>query len=380
MTTVTIVCPFFPPSELGAGPAAGIRGIVERSDFQIEVFCNDRDPGKDPFPQPHRGTLTLSPGKVVTYCTVDGFRSLIAFLSKLRHARGELLVLNSFHSVKFTLLPLLLHGLGVSRAKRVAIAPRGEFAGSAMALGSRLKTPYTFLWRVFRWSNRVFWIASSIKEEQEIRSALGADVRVYIVPEVPWIEAHEPCLEPPIGDFLRLLYLSRIAPIKGLRELLVSLQDACAPISLDIWGPIDDAGYWSACEALIVSLPENVVVSYRGVANRQQTSQLFDQHHALVLPTFTENFGHTIAEALAAGCPVIIGENTPWTDSVRNQAGWTVNPADARSLATLIATLPPPNADEWHRLRLGARHAFTDWQSSPLGRPEFDSVCEEILR
>jgi glycosyltransferase involved in cell wall biosynthesis len=44
-----------------------------------------------------------------------------------------------------------------------------------------------------------------------------------------------------------------------------------------------------------------------------------------VLPTFSENFGTVIAEALAAGVPVITTRGTPWEKLRTRQCGWWID-------------------------------------------------------
>ena len=54
-----------------------------------------------------------------------------------------------------------------------------------------------------------------------------------------------------------------------------------------------------------------------------------------VLPSHTENFGVTVAEALACGTPVIASRHTPWGGVVENRCGWCVS----NDVGTLAATL-----------------------------------------
>jgi glycosyltransferase involved in cell wall biosynthesis len=51
----------------------------------------------------------------------------------------------------------------------------------------------------------------------------------------------------------------------------------------------------------------------------------------MVLPTYNENFGYVILEALLAGCPVILSDQPPWRDLEARQVGWTI------PLASLLA-------------------------------------------
>jgi glycosyltransferase involved in cell wall biosynthesis len=50
------------------------------------------------------------------------------------------------------------------------------------------------------------------------------------------------------------------------------------------------------------------------------------------MPTLGENFGHVFLEALAAGCPLIISDRTPWLRLDQKGIGWD---------------LPLDKSDEW---------------------------------
>jgi glycosyltransferase involved in cell wall biosynthesis len=51
-------------------------------------------------------------------------------------------------------------------------------------------------------------------------------------------------------------------------------------------------------------------------------------HHLFALPTAGENFGHSIFEALLAGRPVLISDQTPWLRLEDKHAGWDLPLAD----------------------------------------------------
>jgi glycosyltransferase involved in cell wall biosynthesis len=62
-----------------------------------------------------------------------------------------------------------------------------------------------------------------------------------------------------------------------------------------------------------------------------------------VLPTFSENFGVVVAEALAYGVPVITTTGAPWSDLRDYQCGWWVAPtveALARALQDATSLAP----------------------------------------
>ena len=48
----------------------------------------------------------------------------------------------------------------------------------------------------------------------------------------------------------------------------------------------------------------------------------FQTAHYLLSPTTQENFGHSIVEAWAHGCPVLISDRTPWRGLEAHNVGW----------------------------------------------------------
>src|SRR5262249_54878175 len=63
----------------------------------------------------------------------------------------------------------------------------------------------------------------------------------------------------------------------------------------------------------------------------------YQQADIFVLPTLNENFGVTVAEALAAGTPVIATKGAPWGALQREGCGWWIDHG-VEPLATALAT------------------------------------------
>jgi glycosyltransferase involved in cell wall biosynthesis len=82
------------------------------------------------------------------------------------------------------------------------------------------------------------------------------------------------------------------------------------------------------------------------------------------LPTLNENFGHAIVEALGAGCPVLISDQTAWRHLEQSGGGWDV-PLDRHDrFGEIIAAVTEMNAIQTEKLRMNAwRYAVSTVQT-----------------
>ncbi|EFK96553.1 Glycosyl transferase, group 1 [sediment metagenome] len=123
-----------------------------------------------------------------------------------------------------------------------------------------------------------------------------------------------------------LLFLSRIHPKKGLDILLRAwgrLQGRYQDWRIEVVGP-DNEGYLTAMQELAVELRLERV-EFRGPLFGTDKLAAYANADAYVLPSWSENFGYTVAEALAAGTPVITTRETPWSVLEREGCGWWID-------------------------------------------------------
>ncbi|MCB1827416.1 MAG: glycosyltransferase, partial [Coxiellaceae bacterium] len=126
------------------------------------------------------------------------------------------------------------------------------------------------------------------------------------------------------------------ARMKNLHFALKSLNGLKGDVVFDIYGPIEDAGYWKKCQNSIDSLPTNIQVSYRGQLDHRQVAKTLPLYDLFYLPTLGENFGHIIFEALSAGLPVLISDQTPWLHLETQRAGWDLSLEDQEAFTRVL--------------------------------------------
>lgn len=178
--------------------------------------------------------------------------------------------------------------------------------------------------------------AASMKELQEIR-ALGYTQPIALVPngiDVPDI-VHKPF----VSTSRKIAFFGRIHETKAVDHLVAAwgnVADNFPDWSLEIAGP--DCGAVTMLKKMIAerNIPR---VSFVGELHGIDKYRFLASADLYVLPSLTENFGITIAEALACGTPVIASYGCPWERLVEKGCGWWIDIGVDALTAQLETTL-----------------------------------------
>jgi glycosyltransferase involved in cell wall biosynthesis len=142
-------------------------------------------------------------------------------------------------------------------------------------------------------------------------------------------------------DALRILYLGRLHPIKGIENLLRAMPALKTNACLSICGD-GDLEYQEQLKSLARELGLNGRVKFHGRVDGPAKEQQFRETDLCVVPSFKENFCIVVAEALARGIPVIASHGTPWQRLEEMRCGlWVDNTSESLSQAmNAAASLP----------------------------------------
>ncbi len=91
---------------------------------------------------------------------------------------------------------------------------------------------------------------------------------------------------------------------------------------------------------------------------------LFD-YHFFLLPTLGENFGHVFLEALAAGCPLIISDRTPWLNLEEKQIGWDLPLEKPEKWNEVINYCIALGGEDYTKMSGSAREFSDRWLADP---------------
>lgn len=148
---------------------------------------------------------------------------------------------------------------------------------------------------------------------------------------------------------LRILFLSRLNQKKNIPILLLAIKkliDRNIPVSLRIAGNTDPGKekYEQELKMKVEELNIGKYASFIGFVDGYKKEQEFRNTDVFILPSYDENFGIAVLEALSYGVPVIISERVALAEEVQTyEAGFVVACNDADSITTCVMKLHQNN-------------------------------------
>lgn len=194
--------------------------------------------------------------------------------------------------------------------------------------------------------------ATAVSEVESIRLAGLVNPVALIANGVPFPEIL-PARQPRSpGQRKRALFVSRIHPKKGLLNLVGAWARLRAhPASravADQWevalvGPDENGHLGEVMAAVRAAGLEERIIYLGEIWEEAAKLACYVNADLFVLPTFSENFGLVIAEALTCGVPVITTRAAPWAELETCQCGWWIETGEAPLLAALQTALATPD-------------------------------------
>tara|TARA_B100001564_G_scaffold341335_1_gene335829 strand:+ start:71 stop:925 length:855 start_codon:yes stop_codon:yes gene_type:complete len=203
------------------------------------------------------------------------------------------------------------------------ISPRGTLSKWSLQSGSFMKKLMWFLLQKKHIQNCFCFHATSELECEEIK-AVGFRNPVAVIPN--GIDMYKgKSKETQTRKKKRLLFLGRIHKKKGL-DILFKIWNRIKKDNSDwelkIVGP--DDGYLQELRLIEKKLRLNDIIFSEKKEGDEKWNEYLNAD-LFILPSYSENFGMTIAEALSVGLPVITTNNTPWKKLQNYNAGWCVD-------------------------------------------------------
>ncbi len=346
---VVLLYPYYWPTYKAGGPVQSLFNLAgfykEHADFYVISLAKDID-----------GTAPDVPVKLNAWAKGPNHENIF-FVSRitplvierfLKTTRPDRIFINGLFNIETSLPGLLFARL---RGIPVIISPRGMLQAWGLKKKYLLKRTVLALFRFLMGKNAV-WHATDQQEVADIQFHFGKSRKIFVAPNIPRAaNSHSRGIDLQPGNKITLVFLSLINPNKNLHLVIDAVKKLPEKFSLDIYGPVIDQQYWSACQQSIGEAPH---IHYRGPVPAWQVPDILSRFHFFVLPTQGENFGHAIFDALVSGVPVMISRNTPWHDVEASGAGFYLPLDDPKAFGEVLMSASKMQPKDYEAMKAAA--------------------------
>jgi glycosyltransferase involved in cell wall biosynthesis len=358
----------------------GLAAALARRGHDVHVYTTSLD-GDSDLDVPIGEAVDLD-GVSVHYFRVEALRRLCwapALERRLRESIGEFDVLH-IHGIYS--LPLLAAARAAKRAGvPYVVAPRGMLVRELISRKSRwIKTAWIQLFERRTLAQAAAVHVTAEVEGKELSAMRLPGQRIACIPNgVEWPRQHESLEAGPYSDLPEryVLFLSRINWKKGLDRLITAWQ-SIPDVPLVIAGN-DDEGYQPKLLELARNLGVADRVMFLGPVRDAHKWALYERAQAFVLPSYSENFGNVVAEAMAMGCPVVLTSEVGIAPLVEAAGAGVVTDGAPEKLAATIRGLLADAPRRQEMGRRGAEAARTQLSWSGVVETT-EALYREVLR
>ncbi len=310
------VTPSFYPATYWGGPIWSTKaicdGIAARPDMTLRVLTTDAASPR----RSDRITPETLPYPVHYARRVAGHSLSPGLIARLPRAIAWADLVHLTATYNAPTLPTL--ALARLMGRPVVWSPRGALQATAdWADAPRLRIKHLFerTAQLVRSDDCTLHITAAPEAAQSVARLSG--IATTVIPN---------CVDIPVmppraardDNQLRLLFLGRLHPKKGVDLLLHALAQLPSYARLDVYGT-GAPDYVASLRA--EAAPYGHRVRFHGYVEGEAKAAAFANADLFVLPSHSENFGIAVAEALAHGVPVVTSTATPWQGLARQGCG-----------------------------------------------------------
>ena len=316
---ILIITGRYLPGYKDGGPVRTIKNLTDwlGDEYSFRILTCDRDHGDvESYTNITVNDWNQVGRALVWYVPPGGFSSSI--IQKLVEECDLVFITGCFSD--YSIKALILNRLGLIK-KQVVIAPMGLFMPNAMKRKPFKYNSFLLAFKAFGAFKNIIWSVSSEDEKKCVKRVISSKAICCIASDLPRkVKEHTVKKTKRPGE-LRVFFISRISPEKNIIQSIDILKQCHSSIWFTIYGPILNQQYWEKVEEKLLELPSNIHAAYKGNIDSEQVVETLEQEHVFLFTTIGENFSHVVHEALSAGCPCVISDQTPWQDLDKNCAG-----------------------------------------------------------
>ena len=348
--TIFITFEYFVPAYKAGGPIQSLDNMVSNftdENIQLYIYCSNKDLDGSTLNVITNSWQQYNKNTKVYYASAEKTKKT-NITQLLDDIQPDIVFINGIFSPGFSLKPLMWKGKG-----RKILSARGMLHTGALSQKRLKKQMFLALFKLRGLHRKCEFHATTEEEAQFIQNIFGTRSKVWVAPNFPKIIGYQQPLTKQEGS-LQMLSIALISPMKNIKLVIETLLQCHANICYDIYGPVKDAQYWQDCETLIKKARVNININYKGPLLPHKVAETLKSYHIMVQPSKSENFGHSIFEALSAGKPVITSRFTPWNELENQKAGFNVDIENIQYLQKSIEKVAAFDNNEYKKWTGGA--------------------------
>lgn len=303
------------------------------------------------------------------------FRLKKEFRDFLQHEKPDVVHINGIWDPQNFIFQQAAKSLNI----KVVISPHGMLEPYILKRNSYKKKLALILYQRKAITTADFLLTTAISELENIRK-LGFKKPAGIIPN--GLDLTEIKKKKPVeaeSPFLNILFLSRIHPKKGIELLIESVSRLKDKNFKVIVAGEGDQDYTEFLIKLTATKEVDNKIRFLGGVYGQDKWDLYEQANLFVLPTYSENFGIVIIEALAAGVPVITTKATPWQELETFNCGWWID-LNVVNLSNTLDHAIHTSREELKSMGLRGRKLVEDKYDNKVLAKEMVKFYNEVLR
>ena len=352
---VLLITEYFAPAKLAGGPVVSCDNLVQNlyNELDFAIFCKNKDMDKSSLEVDKDHWLDYQGKAKVLYAEKKW--NIFGYFNVIAEIKPDIVYINGTYSVVGNIVPLI-HAKINKKHPKIVIAPRGMLQQEALNRKKLKKSVYITFFKMLAKQINVQWHVTSLKEEEDLRNLFPGfeQIRISRIGNMP---KHDIKYRQRKGnrEKLRLLTIALVSPMKNILNIIKALAMCRGSIEYTLVGNIIDQTYWKKCIKAIDNLPGNITFNCLGAVGRDRVENIMSENDIYIQPSKSENFSHSIFEALMSGMPVITSKNTPWLLEEHN-AGWNVNPNSITELKDAITQAGSLSYTDYGQKSKNARH------------------------
>lgn len=344
MKTIFISIPWFDPAFRAGGPIQSVANMVNEmtGEFEYYIFCADTDLNNIPLENITTGQW-VQYNKQTKVWYAKSARRTATLLKQVKEIKPDYLFIIGIYSWDFNIVPLTF-----CKSTKKIVSVRGGLFPNALAQKKLKKKVYLTLFKLLGLQRNVTFHATNEAEKKVTENVMGKDVKVLVAGNFPRKANPGPILQKN-GSLLKIASIALISQMKNHLLVLKALEHSKTNIEYDIYGAVKEMPYWQKCLEQIKRMPDNVKVVYHGEVYPRDVEKYLKLCHIFILPSESENFGHSLYEALSAGKPVITSNFTPWNYLQSNKCGLNIetNADEIINGINFFASMQQDQYNEW---------------------------------